>query len=209
MDNEIYPVNLKKLPRLLWKRIYSARRLYNRCFATGNNTDIAHAAYLDALDAFWAHIGVGYGAIRRFPDALPDYAVSANRDPAYEYTPREKLLARLLVYSENKHKTVKNDLDWDNMDDWDLSPSEPGKIYDALFKHDWRDDDHYVKTKRRITEFEFSRVWACRSALYPDGVRKELSCIQSVCSELRVPIYMPRLPDAAPPCEYTETSFGM
>ena len=201
MDNEIRLVNLKKLPRLLWKRIYSARRFYNRCFVTGNNTDTAHTAYLDALDAFWAHIGVGYGAIRKFPDALPDYAVSANRDPADEYTPREKLLARLLIYSENKRKALKTGLDWDNMDTSD--------IYDKLIKHDWRDDEHYVKTKHRIAEFEFSRVWACRSALYPDGVRKELSCIQSVYSELRVPIYMPRLPDAAAPCEYTETSFGM
>ena len=201
MDNEIYLFNLKKLPRLLWKRIYSARRLYNWLFAKGNNTDTARAACLDALDAFWAHIGVGYGAIRRFPDALPDYAVAANRDPADEYTARERLLARLLVYSENKHKAVKTGLDWDNMDTSD--------IYDKLIKHDWRDDEHYVKTKHRIAEFEFPRVWACRSALYPDGVREEVSCIQSVCSELRVPIYRPRLPDAAPPCEYTETSFGM
>ena len=177
--------------------------------STWSNTDTARAAYLDALDAFWAHIGVGYGAIRRFPDALPDYAVAANRDLADEYTAREKLLARLLVYSENKHKAVKNDLDWDNMDSWDLSPSEPGKIYDALFKHDWRDDERYVKIKHRIAEFEFLRIWACRSALYPEGVKKELSCIQSVCSELGVPIYRPRLPDAAPPCEYAGTSFGM
>lgn len=183
MDNEIYLVNLKKLPRLLWKRIYSARRLYNRCFATGNNTDTARAAYLDALDAFWAHIGVGYGAIRKFPDALLDYAVAANRDPADEYTTREKLLARLLIYSENKYKAVKNGLDWGNMDTSD--------IYDKLIKQDWRDDEHYVKTKHRIAEFEFPRVWACRSALYPDGVRKEFSCIQSVCSELRGSIYHP------------------
>lgn len=104
MDNEIYLVNLKKLPRLLWKRIYSARWLYNRHFAKGDNTDTARTAY---LDAFWTHIGVGYGTIRRFPDALPDYAISANRDPADEYAAREKLLPRLLVYCGSKRKTVK------------------------------------------------------------------------------------------------------
>ena len=209
MDNEIYLVNLKKLPRLLWKRIYSARRFYNRCFVTGNNTDTAHTAYLDALGAFWAHIGVGYGTVRQFPYALPDYAVSANRDPADEYTAREKLLARLLVYSEDKHKAVKNGLDWGNMCSWDLSPSEPAGLCNKLTKHTWRDEEYHAKTAHRIAEFEFPRVLACRSALYSEGVRKKLSCIQSVCSELRVPIYMPRLPDAAPPCEYTETSFGM
>lgn len=209
MDNEIYFVNLKKLPRLLWKRIYSARRLFNRCYVTRGDTDTAQVAYFVAVDAFWGHIGVGHGAIRQFPYSLPDYAVAANHDPADEYTAREKLLARLLVYSENKHKAVKNDLDLDNMDSWDLSPSEPGKIYDALFKHDWRDDERYVKIKHRIAEFEFLRILACRSALYSEGVKKELSCIQSVCSELGVPIYRPRLPDADPPCEYTETSFGM
>lgn len=209
MRDEIYLTNLKRLSRPLWKRIYSARRFYNRCFSAGVSTDAARAAYFDALDDFWSHTGIKPVVMRLFPYALTDCSIDANRNPADEYTAREKLLARLLIYSANKQKTASNGLDWNNTGKWNLSPSESGDIYDALFKNDWRDDEHYVKTKHRIAEFEFSRVDECQNLLYPEGVVKKLSFVQNVCSELLVPIKPARMPDTAISCHERTHSFDL